>query len=725
MGTDSVVKVAAFVYILSFTQSHTHDEIPKCFLTGVHRMRQTIIVSPKYPDNYNSNICWDYVIRSPFKCPTTFHIQFLEFDLEFSEGCKNDYLAIGWDSVDDDVDMLCGQMVGIKKYHTPDGVLRLRFFADEFPWTTGKGFKLLITRLACERDELLRKLKDEDDDETEEDDSIVITPPPEFFQLPELELLQIFRNLTGQEQYQNLALPPIYGSNYPTQLPFPPYAAKGTVSLPFSANQSPVSHNPFSDKQTPFPRPCSNDNELQRLFSNTPVQYGALKEPVVVPIPSHIHLSNFNSLQLPQKANNGLASPSRDQYVGSWSNTPNLWRAYNTITDSLQACCVSAFQQKHFYLSSPGFPHTIFSNILPNVSSRDCIFRLKKASSNICRLRLDLKFFDFGQNYEGSDSFRGNTQSTQDDCKEDFIELDNQRFCGCRSGFTFTAYWPTEVDKKLRMRMGYSGVQSGGFLLELLQEECSKTELAFATTERPVNSLFATLHPNLINNQLDDPEQDQQISAGQQNPHDSNLYGHQQQKQQQTAQTQPQNVPIGQHILNTPPDFPTYSYLQQPNFFFTQQQKQPPFLYPSPFGFNYFTTDDLHRNRLHQTAFGTNAFGLPPIRYSRSSADQQPMTVVETNSTRKEYYYAANETPPRLDAHVSLTQTSTTEKSSIWDRRDTDTDEHTFPIGAYEREARKCNFDMADILRLSVDILWITKPICYAPQRNWLTNWIG
>ncbi|GBO99266.1 hypothetical protein EVAR_71909_1 [Eumeta japonica] len=142
------------------------------------------------------------------------------------------------------------------KYHTPDGVLRLRFFADASPWTTGKGLKLLITSLACESEEFSRSPKGsndgEDDDDVEDDDSIAITPPPESFQPPESELMQIFRNLTGKDQYQTVSLPPVYGLNYPTQLPSPPYPTTGTVFLPSLANQRPLPFYPGNDKQNVF-----------------------------------------------------------------------------------------------------------------------------------------------------------------------------------------------------------------------------------------------------------------------------------------------------------------------------------------------------------------------------------------------------------------------------------------------------------------------------------------
>ncbi|XP_065357381.1 uncharacterized protein LOC135951625 [Calliphora vicina] len=772
------LKLCLILNVVSLIRSHTHDENPKCSLTAVHKTRQTVLESPNYPNNYKPDTCWDYVIRSPFKCPTTFHIQFLDFYLESSKDCKNDYLAIGLENVDDDMDVLCGQVVGIKKYHTPDGVLRLRFFADESPWTTGKGFKLLVTRLACEREDFVRKLKDhenDDDDDTDDDDTVAVSAPSGNFQPPESELMQIFRNLTGQEQYQIVPVPPVFGLNYPTQLPSPPYPATGTVYVPSSESRGPLPNYPGSNVQ----QPCTDNNGQQRQLPN---YYGALNGNQLAPyantlggniqpnyLPSYIPSNTVNQVQAQQAAfvgaaNNGFLTNPRDQYIGSWSSTPSLLRAYDNTIDSLETCCVSAFQQKRLYLSSPGFPRTIFSNILPNLQKRDCVFRLQKSSSSVCRLRLDFKFFDFGQSYQGTGSFMGNIgmpaiQNTQNVCREDFIEIDNQRFCGCRSGNMYTAYWTNAGDKKLRMRMGYSGVPSGGFLLEIVQEECSETQLALMTTKRPLGA--TTMNPNLINNQLINPQQTQQTLLGQQQQNmyggsypgqqqniNAGLYPSQQQQQQQNLYggsylgnyqgQQPflqnplqQNNYLGQQpqqqLFNNPGGLSTN--LQQQNPFLPQQQQlQNNNLYqsgyPTQFGSNYFSNpqQDFQHNLLQQQG---NPFGLQQIRYARSYGDQQPLTVVETNSTRKEYYYSDNDSLNYNEDTALMSRSSSSESSSKWDRKDTNVSEKNESTGNVARERRKCSFDMGDILRLSVDILWITKPICYAPQRNWFTNWIG
>jgi len=95
---------------------------------------------------------------------------------------------------------------------------------------------------------------------------------------------------------------------------------------------------------------------------------------------------------------------------------------------------------------------------------------------------------------------------------------------------------------------------------------------------------------------------------------------------------------------------------------------------------------------------------------------------VETNSTRKEFYYFdADEAFARAaldDDDVGTTPVTTTV--------------HIKPVAkpvtkpatkAFEQSS--CTFDYMEVLRLSVDTLWLTKPICFAPLRSWFSNIFG
>ncbi|XP_075150037.1 uncharacterized protein LOC142224133 [Haematobia irritans] len=718
--------------LVSLARGHTHDEIPKCALTGVYKTRQTILESPNYPDDYPSGTCWDYVIRSPYRCPTKFHIQFLDFYLEASKDCKNDYLAVGLDNVDDDMDTLCGQVVGIKKYHTPDGVLRLRFYADDSPWSTGKGFKLLVTRLACEKEEIIQR--ELDDNEDDGDDTVTVNAPTGHLRPPQTPIMDLFRNFTGSEQHQVYPLPPVFSLNYPTTIPTPPYPTVGGYYLPtVPVIQQQPSY--FTNTQNTLEKPCTTNSQ------STQQQVQQQQQPAQILYPSQPSYTIGGV-----GGGNNYLPISRDQYVGAWPASTYLRALDGSGRATLDECCTSAFQQKRFYLSSPGFPRTIFSNLLP-VNRRDCEFRIQKHSANVCRLRVEFKFFDFGQNYLGTTgSVEGNLGlpaigSTSHTCTDDYIEIDNQRFCGCQSDNVYTGFWNYQGHKKIRMRMGYSGIPSGGFLLELIQEECSETQFSTSTLRptRPLSPTPPTLGTGNSHNYLNQQHLQHGLGGNQ-------LTGGL--TQQSFGGLSPQ-FEGQQNLLQLPPNYQGQSLLQpqQP------QQHQQPFINPSiqqnPYPQHFSFANNGVYQPIPQLGPGggvgvgggyqyaspnplqLNPFGLPQLRYARSFADdQKPVTIVETNSTRKEYYFTENgdsapysslslKDEPQLS--IAMSRSSKAEGGPTrWEA-----EELRAKQSNKAQVRRKCSFDMGDILRLSVDVLWITKPTCYAPQRNWFSNLLG
>lgn len=315
----------------------------QCILVGVYKTRQTRIMSPIYTNSYSGNTCWDYIVRSPYRCPTKFHIEFLDFFLPPSMDCDKDYLAI------DSEDKLCGQVVGVRKYQTSDGILRLRFVTNNSSCSEEKAFKLLITRLACE--DIINPFESETNTE-----SVLVTGPTLYLQPPSIERQEVFRP-------QGLYLPS----------------------------------------------------------------------------------------KLPPKA---LDSTDAKAIFGPLSSS-----------DVHNACCVNPFHQRNFYLTSPGFPRSMFST--PGVAlPADCEYHFVKFAPNVCRLRLNLKFFNFGQYVDVNDLV------VRKVCTDDFIEIDNQRFCGCLTGLTYESDWFSTAHKTLRMRMGCGSSLIGGFLIEVIQEDC-------------------------------------------------------------------------------------------------------------------------------------------------------------------------------------------------------------------------------------------------------------
>lgn len=111
---------------------------------GTFRNLQNLIESPKViSPRPISNLRCEYQIQSPYICENEYHVQFLEFSIDPSSNCENDKVTINYDEI------LCGEIMGIKKYRTKGGVLNITFASKEWELKSGKGFRLLVTRLPC------------------------------------------------------------------------------------------------------------------------------------------------------------------------------------------------------------------------------------------------------------------------------------------------------------------------------------------------------------------------------------------------------------------------------------------------------------------------------------------------------------------------------------------------------------------------------------------------
>lgn len=116
----------------------------------------------------------------------------------------------------------------------------------------------------------------------------------------------------------------------------------------------------------------------------------------------------------------------------------------------LQQCCRNYFTNHRFYLVSPNFP-------VPNRRPTDCLYVIDRASPTTCRLRIEFKFYNHGNDFQ---------------CFEDFLEIDGQRICGCKSGLLYTSQWGFGP-KVIRYRnTGYESTGFRGFVLDVVQESC-------------------------------------------------------------------------------------------------------------------------------------------------------------------------------------------------------------------------------------------------------------
>ncbi|KAH8378133.1 hypothetical protein KR093_009457 [Drosophila rubida] len=703
MERKDPLRIYCLSLLLISVSCAVHDELTQCELQGVYRQRQSLIESPNYPDSYPPNSCVDFVIRSPYRCPTKFHIQFLDFQLELSANCSRDYLAIGLQQADDDIDVLCGQVLGIKKYHTPDGILRLRFLSDDSPWTTGGGFRLLITRLACENEDLAARGLDVDEDDTVEVNAKLPTKKP-------LHPHHQQQPSTPAPSPANFSVPPqqlpFFGfpGAYPGYPPFNAYPYPGVAYPPYAPNRGAASaaggfYLPVAQPAATLAPPCNNEPQQQQQQQQLQ-QQELLKQQQLQLQQQLLQQPQLQPQFQPQPQQQQLPAIAEQYQSSSFQPQGVQLKDYDAQSlqqfgGSVDLCCVSSFTQSHFYLSSPGFPRTVFNALLPG-QQRDCVFYLEKNSPNVSGLRILFKFFDFGQP-SGANIYPGQAGAA---CGGDFIELDGQRYCGCRSGHVHKSFWP-EGRKALRLRMGQSGsASSNGFLLEIYQDQDTQSYQPGLSTLPGLpgaTGLAGLPGANRI----------------------SGLPG----------STALAGLPGSTGIAGLPTALPLPAgYQPQVG------------AYPSQLGYQ----PQLGQQPLYNPLWSNYPARMPsyplnpllpftPYRQSRQAAwtyargldAQQPSRVVETNSTRKEFYYFdADEAFARaaLDAadEEDDVRATTATSASVHGKQ-----QPKQPVTTKAFEQSSCTFDYMEVLRLSVDTLWLTKPICFAPLRSWFSNIFG
>lgn len=116
-------------------------------------------------------------------------------------------------------------------------------------------------------------------------------------------------------------------------------------------------------------------------------------------------------------------------------------------------CCANSFHQNRFYLVSDGFPYS-------GAYSADCIYHIQRNNPNICRLRIEFKYFLLGAPVQNPL-----------DCSQNFLEIDGRRICGCKTGMIHILQWgPNDSIIRYVNTVGYHGNQ--GFVLDMVQEEC-------------------------------------------------------------------------------------------------------------------------------------------------------------------------------------------------------------------------------------------------------------
>jgi hypothetical protein len=116
------------------------------------------------------------------------------------------------------------------------------------------------------------------------------------------------------------------------------------------------------------------------------------------------------------------------------------------------------YNERELILVSPGFP---FSNTNENV---DFLYYIRPSSPDVCALRILFKLFWVGE----KDSYAG--------CSGGFLQIDGHHYCDCIIGLTVISRFDDLGDgrqKVLRYRKDAEVRNSGGFLLEVFQEDCT------------------------------------------------------------------------------------------------------------------------------------------------------------------------------------------------------------------------------------------------------------
>ncbi|CAO1408782.1 unnamed protein product [Diamesa hyperborea] len=357
------------------SMSDDEDKIENC--GGVFKNIQNIIQSPGYPEKVpqNSNCVYEFI--SPYICENEFHIQFLDFSIASSPNCEKDKVVINYS------DVLCGKIIGVKKYKTTNGRLNITFASDSCN-SQEVGFQLLVTRLPCI------------DNDTDNQVGNTLEPAAN----PESQYDDRCFNVNSSYSVEDLSykiIPEIvYGH--------PVYGIPGDKS---GRQDIPVLPIPG-----PVPIPPQVYPPINPVFPPINPVYPPIN-PVFPPVYPPILPPQF----LPQ-------------------------------------CCRNNYNQRRFLLINNGFPS--FST-----SRNDCLYVVKKSSENICRLRIVFKYF-----------LLDNLQNPLLGCTENFLEIDGQRLCGCKTNLVYETQFGNQP-KVIRVRTtpgAYTGIQ--GFVFDVIQEPC-------------------------------------------------------------------------------------------------------------------------------------------------------------------------------------------------------------------------------------------------------------
>lgn len=148
--------------------------------------------------------------------------------------------------------------------------------------------------------------------------------------------------------------------------------------------------------------------------------------------------------------------------------------------DNQRACCNNIYKSKASIVVSPNFPYSLNS-------PSDCHFKIERYSEQVCRLRIDVSFFNLGMQVYNT-------------CPEGYIQIDGKVICGCKQNLKLISQFNEgETFKTIRFKTpGWGRQFNTGFVLHITQDECPKRYTPAPQKLRNQSAHFANDQKNTV-----------------------------------------------------------------------------------------------------------------------------------------------------------------------------------------------------------------------------------
>ncbi|XP_058803106.1 uncharacterized protein LOC131671015 isoform X2 [Phymastichus coffea] len=409
---------------------------------GTYQGFQYTITSPNYPGDYPARAQCVYRLQgeATTKCEQQFHLQFLDFNLRASEGCRRDSLQVG------DRHLYCGNTAGLRKFTGSNNTLILRFRSGDA--RTARGFKILVSALPCSLK--LSPLADPPSKpgtsgwKARDIGSVAYRPGAGGGDgLPHNSTASDSQHKLGssirRDQVGSTAVSIPDDSRYDSvssYLFLPPKETDASITLRYVLGPSSSGDRSPSRAPTGVAPPRSDRLGVSNVQCTN------------APASNYAESGGCDGAGRPPQSNErtndapGLAYDPRLGFVGSGNQAVSAYYppelavypggvepGYDSGYDSgyypgyypgyppagrLGECC-RVPTTRRFSIVSPGFPGGLGAG-----ARLSCRYTIVKSSPDVCWLRLNLRFFNLG--------------AAEPYCSLHYLDVDGQRLCGCRTG---------------------------------------------------------------------------------------------------------------------------------------------------------------------------------------------------------------------------------------------------------------------------------------------------